>query len=140
MNNKSRFYTLKGYEILASGELTSAMEDYLEMILRISEKYGEARIKQLSANLNVKPSSASKMAANLKELGLVEFKKYGYIRPTEEGISIGSYLIYRHEVLHALLCNINGTSDELEETEKIEHFLSPRTVANIARFLESRFS
>ena len=36
------------------------------------------------------------------------------------------------------LCLINGTQDELEEVEKIEHFLSPRTVLNIRKFLEQQ--
>ena len=48
---------------------------------------------------------------------------------------MGSYLIRRHELVNSLLCRINGTENELEEVEKIEHFLSPRTVKNIEGFL-----
>ena len=37
MSGKEEFYTLKGYQINEAGELTTAMEDYLEMICRIAE-------------------------------------------------------------------------------------------------------
>ena len=46
--------------------------------------------------------------------------------------------VQRHETIGRLLCLINGTQDELEEVEKIEHFLSPRTVLNIRKFLEQQ--
>lgn len=49
---------------------------------------------------------------------------------------MGAYLVHRHQVVGRLLCTINHTESELEEVEKIEHFLSPRTVANIEKFLE----
>ena len=35
MQEKDGFYTLKGYQANGAGELTSAMEDYLEMICRL---------------------------------------------------------------------------------------------------------
>ena len=78
----------------------------------------------------------SKMAANLRGQGLIEFPKYGYITLTEWGRRMGAYLVHRHQVVGRLLCTINQTESELEEVEKIEHFLSPRTVANIEKFLE----
>lgn len=129
------FYTLKGYMLLEQGRLTSSMEDYLEMIFRMGEQ-GVVRVTALSHALHVKPPSASKMAANLRAQGLIEYPKYGYITLTEDGRQVGRYLVHRHEVVGRLLCRINGTEDELEEVEKIEHFLSPRTVANIEKFLE----
>ncbi len=129
------FYTLKGYTMLEHSQLTASMEDYLEMIYRMGEQ-GFVRITALAHALHVKPPSASKMAANLRGQGLIEFPKYGYITLTEWGRHMGAYLVHRHEVIGQLLCAINHTQSELEEVEKIEHFLSPRTVSNIEKFLE----
>ena len=129
------FYTMKGYTLLEHGQLTASMEDYLEMIYRMGEE-GYVRITALAQALHVKPPSASKMAANLRGEGLIEFPKYGYITLTEWGRRMGAYLVHRHQVVGRLLCTINQTESELEEVEKIEHFLSPRTVANIEKFLE----
>lgn len=44
-------------------------------------------------------------------------------------------MLCRHEVIHAFLCFLNGSSNELEEAEKIEHFLSRKTVENLNALL-----
>lgn len=130
------FYTLKGYTLLEHGLLTAAMEDYLEMICRMGQESQEVvRVSALAAALHVQPSSASKMAGNLRAQGLVHFPRYGCISLTETGRRLGEYLLRRHELVHRLLCEINGSGGELEECEKIEHFLSPRTVGNLEGFL-----
>lgn len=130
------FYTLKGYMMLEHKRLTAAMEDYLEMIYRLDSQ-GYVRITSLAHALHVKPPSASKMAANLRGQELIEFPRYGYITLTDLGRHLGAYLVHRHEVVGRLLCTINHTENELEEVEKIEHFLSPRTVSNIEAFLNA---
>lgn len=131
------FYTLKGYTLIEHGLLTAAMEDYLEMICRMQqEEQAVVRVSALAAALHVQPSSASKMAGNLRAQDLVLFPRYGYISLTETGRRLGQYLLRRHDLVHQLLCQINGSVEELEECEKIEHFLSPRTVENLDAFLE----
>lgn len=122
--------------MLERGLVTSGMEDYLEMICRMSGETEVVRVSALARALHVKPPSASKMAGNLRAQGLVEFSKYGYITLTETGKKLGEYLIRRHELVSRLLCLINGTENELEEAEKIEHFLSPRTILNLEQFLK----
>ncbi|MBP3360655.1 MAG: metal-dependent transcriptional regulator [Clostridia bacterium] len=134
------FHTLKGYDILEGKSVTYAMEDYLEMICRLAGDSGVVRSSELSEKLNVKPSSVTKMANNLKNAGLVQFERYGYIRPTEKGILTGEYLIHRHNVIERLLCMINGSDDELEQVEKIEHYLNAETIENIEKFLRGRDS
>jgi len=100
---------------------------------------GEAvRIGQLAERLNVKPSSATKMVENLKKQGLVESEKYGYIKLTSSGCELGEYLMLRHDILHDFLCYINQSDNELEQVEKIEHFINSETVGNIKTLLENR--
>ncbi|MBS5844042.1 MAG: winged helix-turn-helix transcriptional regulator [Clostridiales bacterium] len=136
MENGSGFYTLKGYSLNENEKLTSSMEDYLEMICRILQKNEVVRIRELAENLHVKPSSASKMVNNLKEAGYIEFKKYGYIAITQKGLETGNYLLHRHRVLHDFLCLLNHTKDELEQVEKIEHFINKITIDNLERLTE----
>lgn len=128
------FHTLKGYALQEHKQITSAMEDYLEMICRLMGERGYVRIHELAEGLHVKPSSVSKMAQNLKRLGLVEFEKYGYLKPTATGLELGTYLIDRHRILSEFLCFINGTADETEQVEKIEHFFNRETVQNIEKW------
>lgn len=125
------FYTMKGYSLHSCGEVTSAMEDYLEMIARIRRGGDTVRVVGLSSHLHVKASSATKMIQQLAQAGLVSARKYGDIDLTAKGAALGDYLLYRHDVLHRFLCLLNGTADELEQVEKIEHFIDERTVRNL---------
>ena len=132
-----RFYTLKGYALQEGNLITSSMEDYLEMIYKIHVTGAAVRVGAIAKNLNVKPSSVSKMVANLKAQGLVSSEKYGYIQLTEAGVELGQYLVFRHDILHRFLCYINQSDSELEQVEKIEHFINAKTVANVKRLLDN---
>lgn len=129
------FYTMRGYNRIENPEISPTMEDYLEMIYRRAGQGSYIRVNQLAALLHVRPSSASKMASKLRVSGLVRFEPYGIIQLTDAGELAGAYLLHRHEVLHRLFRHINGTKDELELVEKIEHFIDRRTVENIERLL-----
>ncbi len=122
------FHTPAGYKAQKDGGLTESMEDYLEMICRHCREYGYIRINTLSRQLHVKPSSASKMAAHLKEAGLVEFEKYGIVKPSETGWRLGGYLLHRHEVLADFFTILNRSDSQLELVEQVEHFMDHTTV------------
>ncbi|MBE5961776.1 MAG: metal-dependent transcriptional regulator [Lachnospiraceae bacterium] len=136
MDKANEFYTFKGYQTSREGELTPAMEDYLEMIYRLLRNQAVVRIGELSDHLHVKPSSASKIVQTLKELDYIEYEKYGYILLTEKGQEEGAYLLYRHEVLERFLCLLNNTSTELEQVENLEHFVNRLTVENLRRLTD----
>lgn len=127
------FRTVRGYQVLnqQEGQLTSALEDYLEMTYRICVANSYARVGKLSEMLHVKPSSASKMISKLAELGYLEYDKYDVIKLTEKGQEYGKYLLYRHQVIERFL-NLIGCSNPLEETELIEHSLGPETIENLS--------
>ncbi len=134
LDNESReFYTLKGYRLQNGGDITEAMEDYLEMICRHIQENGYIRIHFLAEQLHVRPSSASKMVGKLREMGLVEFEKYGLIIPTERGMAVGRYLLWRHDVLHRFFRLLNHSDCQLEQVEKVEHFMSRETMENLEK-------
>ncbi len=136
MNKTNGFYTLKGYQINTPIELTPAMEDYLEMICRITQVNGRVKVSELSKHLHVKPSSVTKMLQQLNRAGYIDTEKYGDISLTEKGRETGTYLLYRHDVIHRFLCMLNNSDDELEQVEKIEHFLDQNTVKNLDLLIE----
>ncbi len=135
MNEKGDFYTLRGYRRQHKSDLTEAMEDYLEMLCRLLPA-GAVRVGELAGLLHVRPSSVSKMVANLARAGYLRAGCYGEIALTEKGGETGRYLLVRHETVHRFLCLLNGTDCELEQAEKIEHFLDRRTVDNLRRLTE----
>lgn len=92
MDTEQLFYTQNGYDRADTGPLTTAMEDYLEMICRLTRTGGYTRISALARELHVQPSSASKMAALLRSGGYLTNERYGCLRLTEKGSQAGAYL------------------------------------------------
>lgn len=124
------FRTVRGYQLAnqREGQLTPALEDYLEMTCRLCAHSGYARIGRLSELLHVKPPSASKMVFKLASLGYLRYDRYGVIQLTERGKEFGEYLLRRHKTVETFL-ELIGSANPLEEAELIEHTLSASTVA-----------
>lgn len=133
MGDSAEFHTVRGYQLLEQNKklLTSAMEDYLEMIYRNSLVEGYMRINILSELLNVQASSATKMVQKLTNLGLLDYKKYGIIFLTENGRDIGKFLLERHNIIETFLGNLGVGDTILIETELIEHNITASTLQKI---------
>ncbi len=125
------FYTVRGYQLLGQNKrITSAIEDYLEMIYRNRDDNSGMHINGLAKLLHVKASSATKMVQKLGALGFLHYEKYGDIILTEEGCQFGAYLLRRHRIIAEFL-QLIGIENALLETELIEHNVSMQTVHNI---------
>ena len=127
------FYTARGYETSsAKHNLTPSMEDYLEMIYRLSKRKGYTRVNDLANKLNVQPPSVTKMMKKLNEKNLLFYKKYDIIRLTSKGKKQGHYLVQRHNTIKEFL-KILATTDNLnKDVETLEHHISQSTLHAIA--------
>ena len=135
------FFTFSEYMKKEVGPITASMEDYLEMITRLSRDSGFTRIHDLATALNVQPPSVTKMIQRLASLGLVNYEKYGVIVLTANGSEIGNALLKRHNIVEEFLRLLGINRDLLEETEKIEHTVSEQTLKcfqSFSVFLHSR--
>ncbi|OOM74773.1 transcriptional regulator MntR [Clostridium puniceum] len=134
---KNDFHTFNEYMKKEDNSLTASMEDYLEMIYRLSINTGFTRINELSAALNVQPPSATKMVQKLKELKLLKYEKYGIVLLEEEGKSLGEALLNRHNTIENFLRILDIPEGEiLDETEKIEHTISKKTTMCFRDFIQ----
>lgn len=125
---KNDFYTFNEYMKKEDKSLTASMEDYLEMIYRLSMKNGFTRIHELSNALNVQPPSATKMVQKLAELKLLKYERYGILVLEQDGKSLGKALLDRHNTIENFLRILDISDSEiLDETEKIEHTISKET-------------
>ncbi|MGE5405545.1 MAG: transcriptional regulator MntR [Candidatus Saccharibacteria bacterium] len=129
------FYTFREY-MRKDDELTASMEDYLEMIYRLSQTDGFTRIHDLAEALNVQPPSATKMVQKLADIDVVAYRKYGVVVLNEKGMKLGQALMARHQVVEDFLRIIGISENLLEETEKIEHTISPTTLTSLASLVE----
>ena len=76
------------------------------------------------------------MVQKLAEMGYLQFEKYGVIELSKKGCEYGQYLLNRHETLERFLAIIGVKEQLLEETEKIEHYISPETIGKIMLLVE----
>lgn len=129
------FYTFREYMKKEDDLLTASMEDYMEMIFRLSRATGYTRIHDLAAALNVQPPSATKMVQKLADMKFINYEKYGIIMLSEKGRQTGQALLERHCIIEEFLKLLGITESVLEETEKIEHTISPQTVECLAEFV-----
>lgn len=136
MKEISGFHTVRGYQLLEQNKklLTSAMEDYLEMIYRNSLTQDTLRINMLSELLNVAAPSATKMVQKLNKLGMLDYEKYGLISLTQNGKELGKFLLQRHNIIEKFLKNLGVKENILTETELIEHHFSAETLHKINTF------
>lgn len=133
---EGEFYTLRGYKIKNEEVLSESMEDYIEMIYRLSLTNSEVRVNDLSGSLNVQPPSTTKMIKRLSKEGYVFYEKYGFIRLTEKGTDIGAYLMKRHRTVSKFLEIIGVENDLLEQTEKLEHAIYENTLNKLYELTE----
>ncbi|MDI9476474.1 MAG: Fur family transcriptional regulator [Clostridiales bacterium] len=132
---KKDFFTFSEYIKKDQGLLTPSMEDYVEMVYRLSRDTGYTRINELSNALNVQPPSVTRMIQKLAEIHLVNYERYGVITLTEKGKLKGSMLLMRHNIVENFLKSIGIVEGILEETEKIEHIVSRETLKCMAHYL-----
>lgn len=132
---KEDFFTFNEYIKKDQGLLTPSMEDYVEMIYRLSIDSGYTRINELSSALNVQPPSVTRMVQKLAEINLVNYERYGVIALTQKGMLKGSMLLMRHNIVESFLKSLGVSKGILEETEKIEHTISKETLECIVNYL-----
>lgn len=131
------FKTVRGYQLENTNEkkLTSAMEDYLEMLYRLCRQDGYARVGKLAEHLQVKPSSASRMVAKLVEMRYLCLDRNDGILLTQQGRVTGEYLMERHSVIERFFALLDIDAPQ-RQVELLEHTIEPETVKKLQQLLE----
>lgn len=108
---------------------TPSMEDYLEKIYELIKGKGYARVSDIAVELNLQPSSVTKMVQKLAEAGYVHYERYRGLVLTQEGEALGEAMKDRHAMLEEFL-RLIGVPEEVrrKDVEGIEHHVSPATV------------
>ncbi len=117
---------------------TPGMEDYIEQIYLQIEEKGVARVSDVAENLDVLPSSVTKMVQRLDREGYVYYERYKGLELTEKGMTFGKKLVKRHDILEEFL-RIIGVDEEniYGDVEGIEHHLSWNAIDRITDLVEA---
>ncbi len=117
-------------------ELTSNMEDYLEVILNLQQEQRVARVKDVAKRLKVKMPSVTGAMKGLAEKGLVNYERYSYLTLTEAGEKIAREIGERHETFYIFLTKILQLDHKTAELDacRLEHATSRKTFDRIKEF------
>ncbi|HET7579746.1 MAG TPA: transcriptional regulator MntR [Bacillales bacterium] len=116
---------------------TVSMEDYIERIYLLIDKKGYARVSDIAENLDVHPSSVTKMIQKLDQDKYLVYEKYRGFTLTPKGKKLGKRLVYRHELLEDFLKAIGVSNENIyKDVEGIEHHLSWDSIDRIGDLVQ----
>lgn len=116
---------------------TDREEDYLEAILHVERKEGNARVGDIARHLDCSAATVTEMFIKLSRKGLVNYERYGGVTLTDEGRRIGEDIDMRHSLIRDLLLEI-GIDEHIADEDAciIEHKIHPQTMTRIKMLLE----
>lgn len=122
--------------------ISPSLEDYLEVILTLTELDARVRVTDLADKLNVAKSSVNQAVGKLTELGFVNHERYGPLELTSKGREKARKIKQRHRVLEEFFTAVLGVDKRTAARDAclIEHYISPVTMERLLAFLEAQVS
>ena len=116
--------------------ISPSLEDYLEVILDLTEQNLRVRVTDLADKLQVAKSSVNQAVKRLDQLDLIRHEKYGPLELTPKGAEIALKISQRHECLKRFFIEILGNDRSTAENDAchIEHHMSPITMERLVAF------
>tara|TARA_B100001146_G_scaffold100575_1_gene89087 strand:- start:111 stop:572 length:462 start_codon:yes stop_codon:yes gene_type:complete len=111
-------------------------EDYLEIISELVGLKGYATTLDISRHMNVSPPSVTKMLQKLDKDGYLEYEKYHGINLTSKGNQVAEVIRQKHSTLLEIF-EILGIKRDIanQDAEGMEHYLNPKTIKRLRKFL-----
>jgi len=118
--------------------ISETMEDYIEAIKLLEDKYKAVRVKHIAKKMNVKMPTVSSALSVLSKRNLVKYEKYDYVELTKKGEKLATSILARHNAIKRFLIDVLQVDSSIAEKDAcgMEHHISKQTVNNILKFLE----
>lgn len=119
-------------------QLSTALEDYLETILRLEDARGEVRVSNIAERLGVRLPPVTRAVQALDRQGYVIHEARREVRLTEKGRRMAAALSHRHEDVAYFLTEVLGVPPSVAEADtcQVEHGISAETAQRLHEFLE----
>lgn len=115
----------------------ASAEDYLEVILVLTERLGLVRSIDIVNELGYSKPSISVAMKKLRENGYIEMDAEGYISLLSPGMEIAQRIYRRHKLLKSFLISLGvDETTAAEDACKIEHCISDETFEKLAEHVE----
>lgn len=117
--------------------VTSSLQDYLEVILNLTQEKKTARVTDIADRLEIAKPSVIQALTLLKEKGLIVQDRYGPVELTAEGRRYARRIRHRHKVIYGFLTQVLGVSPEAAEKDAclMEHDLSTESFQCLLEYL-----
>ncbi len=134
--DENRLESIKAaHQSIRSGSSTR-MEDYLEVIAELVELKGYATTLDISRYMSVSAPSVTKMLQRLDENEYLEYEKYHGINLTQKGTHIAESIRQKHGILLEFFEILGiGHDTANQDAEGIEHYLNPKTIKQLRKFI-----
>lgn len=120
-------------------DLSYTEENYLKAIYHLASESEEngTSTSSIAQFIDLKPATVTDMLRKLKAKKLIDYKKYGKVRLTDEGRGVALHIIRKHRLWEVFLYEKLGFSwDEVHEVaEQLEHIKSPKLINSLEKFL-----
>ncbi|MGD2175651.1 MAG: metal-dependent transcriptional regulator [Candidatus Brocadiaceae bacterium] len=104
-------YNINCKEQPMNQQLSATLEDYLETIFGLEQERGFARVRDISAALDVAKSAVTNALKSLSEKGLVNYEPYEPVTLSPEGHRRAGRIVLRHHVIEDFLENVLGLEE-----------------------------
>lgn len=120
-------------------EVTPAVEEYLECIYRLEEKFGVARTKDIVKMMGVTPGTVTNTVEWLEKNGLVTHQPYRGVKLTSRGRMIAIQVLRKHRLAERLLVDILRVEWEKAHDLacRLEHGLTEEVVKSLEKALKN---
>lgn len=116
---------------------TEVAEDYVELIAKLIDETGEARLVDLADWLGVTKATVNNTIQRLQRDGLVTSKPYRSIFLTGQGRALADMSRERHRLVRDFLIALGVDAQTADaDAEGIEHHVSAETLAQFRAFLD----
>lgn len=124
-----------------SDKIYESGEDYLETILRLSNRQGKVKSIDIANEMEYSKPSVSQAMKILQEKGYVFMDERKYIHLTMEGKERAERIYQRHLLIKGALEELLGVSPRVAEKDacRIEHVLSEETVSRLEVLMHEKF-
>ena len=118
-------------------ELTSAMEDYLKLIVKLKQKNNVVRVRDIAKGMRVKMPSVTSMLNSLAKKNLINHERYEYVDLTPLGLKQAQRALHKNLILFNFLKNVLNVDSEQADNEacRMEHAISSATLKKLAEFI-----
>jgi len=119
-------------------KMTPSKEDYLKVLLELSEYDASIHSTDIANALRVSRASVSRMMDVLKDSGYIAKEKYGTVTLTENGRKVASYVRKRHDLLKSFLTDVLGVEAATANGDacRMEHAISLETTEKLNQQLK----